>query len=86
MDINLLNGSSARHDKSKDGVNCDGLNHRAEGISKVDARHLIETFSNKAGFVAINRAIRLVFEFKNPFTAHNIHGRMRRNQGSSAIT
>lgn len=42
-------------------------------------------FGYKMRLISVNAAINVALDAKNPLAAHDIHGRMRINQGPSAI-
>jgi hypothetical protein len=68
--------------------NADGsrLDNRAERLSVIETRTLMEAFSYKASFVPVNGAVWFSFEPKDPLTANQILMRRRRDQFPGAVT
>ena len=70
--IKLANSPLTIECNAKHSMDGDGIYHGAESLVKVNARLLVRAFSNKASFVPYNRAVRILFNEKHPFVAHNI--------------
>ena len=63
-----------------------GIDDRTECLMKVDFRSLMKSFHNKASFIALNRAIRVSFDSKDPFIAHKVLMRLRQNENPGVVT
>ena len=58
----------------------------AKRFIKVHTKLLMEAFCHKSGFVTIDGAITIAFQFINPLSSHNIMIGMRRNKHPSTLS
>ena len=84
INIELAKASLAMECNAKHSTNGDGIYHRTESLMKINTRLLVKAFSNKLSFIPSNKAIRILFEVKNPFVAHYVLPHARENEKPSA--
>ena len=65
-------------------TNGDEIYHGTESLVKINTRLLVKAFSKKSSFIPNNRAIRILFDVKNPFVAHYVLPQARENEKPSA--
>lgn len=53
-------------------MNSGWFDNRTKGVMKINTKSLMKTFSNKASFILRNKAIKMLFNTKHPFTIDNI--------------
>jgi len=85
MNIKLMNLPISRNRNRENQSNSGLLNNWTEGFRIINTFLLGKTSSNKVRFIALNTTINMTFDPIYPFTANNIHRRMKRNQRSSVI-
>ena len=85
--INIKLAKAPREMESKEhSTNGDRIDHEAKSIVKINTRLLVKAFSNKPSFISSNRAIRILFDAKNPFVAHYVLPRARANERPSVVS
>lgn len=57
--------------KSENDVNSSVFGNMRKCLSKINTRLLMKSIDNKTDFVARDRAIRVMFDFKNLFTSND---------------
>jgi hypothetical protein len=62
-----------------------GLDHRTEGLIKINSRTLGVTMNHPSGLVALKRAIRIVLDLKHPLIGDNIGSGRSRNEIPSLV-
>ena len=70
---------------AKHNTNGDGIDHETKSLMKINTRLLVKAFSNKPSFISSNKAIRILFEAKNPFVAQYVLPKARGNKRPSVI-
>ena len=70
--IKLANSPLAIEYNAKHSTDSDEIYHGTESLVKVNAKLLAKAFSNKAGFIPCNKAVRILFDEKHSFVAHYI--------------
>ena len=66
-------------------TNGDGIDHGTESLIKINTRLLVKALSNKSSFILSNKAIRILFDAKNPFVGHYVLPRAQGNKRPSAV-
>lgn len=69
----------------KENANRGSLDNRTASFFKIDTLFLCISLCKKTSLESFNRPLRLFFHFRHPRTAHNFHGRMKRNQIDSLL-
>ena len=63
----------------------DEIYHGTKSLMKINTRLLVKAFSNKPSFILSIRAIRILFDAKNPFVSYYVLPRARGNERLSVI-
>ena len=77
--IKLENSPPTIECNVKHNTDDDEIYHGTEHLVKVNARLLVKAFSNKVSFTSCNRAVKILFNMKHPFVAHDIFPQSRGN-------
>ena len=72
INIKLAKALLAMEGNAEHNTDGDRIDHGTKSLMKVNTRLLVKAFSNKPGFIPSNRAIRILFDMKNPFVAHYV--------------
>ena len=75
VDIMLANVLLTIECNAKQRMDDGGIYHETESLVKINARLLMKAFNNKASFIPCNRSVRIMFNTKHLFVAHNIQPR-----------
>ncbi|TQD73915.1 hypothetical protein C1H46_040565 [Malus baccata] len=67
LNVQLMNEPVTGTSNSKEAMQNDEFGSRRKGFMIIDALNLSVSFSNKSSLVPLNCAIRVVFNFINPF-------------------
>ena len=85
LDINLTDGPAGGDGQGENKVDGGGLDYWTICLSIVNARLLVKTICNEAGFVTIDGSISFAFETKHSFAANDVGIGSGGNKGPSAV-
>ena len=87
VNIKLAKARLAMECNVEHGMNGDRIDHGIKSLIQINTRLLLKSFSKKPSFIPSNKAIGILFDAKkNPFFAHNVLPRARRNERPSVIS
>ena len=72
IDINMLNGPVVINSQGENDLNSRGFNHWREGIEVVNAWNLLKSHGYQASLVAIQGAISIILDTKNPLVDNRL--------------
>ena len=85
INIKLVKAPLAMECNAEYNKNGDGIDLETESLVKINTPLSVKAFSNKSSFIPNNRAIKILFDVKNPFVAHYVMPRARGNERLSVV-
>ena len=85
INIKLAKAPLAMECNVEHSMDGDGIYHGTKSLMKINTGQLVKAYRNKLSFIPSDRAIRILFDAKNPFVAHYVLPWARGNERQSVV-